>query len=81
MSNSKKAIIAALTTTVLMLIRWSRLWMIVVVGLFVTACMHYVTVPAQSQIPSPIIGHTVCIDPADPAGQAIIPCPEPNGRP
>ena len=40
-----------------------------------SGCLHKVTVPKQGEIPAPVIGHSVCIDPADPIGQKIVPCP------
>ena len=40
-----------------------------------SGCLHKVIVPKQGEIPAPVIGHSVCVDPADPTGQTIVPCP------
>lgn len=56
--------------------RWTRLWRLsFALAWFSVACAHHVTVPKQTEIPSPVIGRTVCIEPADPTGQTVIPCP------
>ena len=46
-----------------------------VVVLLCAGCLHKVIVPKQGEILAPVIGHSVCVDPADPTGQKIVPCP------
>ena len=40
-----------------------------------SGCLHKVTVPKQGDIPAPVIGKTICVDPNDPTGHKVIPCP------
>lgn len=43
--------------------------------ILISGCLHKVIVPKQGEIPAPVIGRSVCVDPADPTGQKIVPCP------
>ena len=47
----------------------------VLAGMLVSGCLHKVMVPKQGEIPAPVIGRSVCVDPTDPTGQKIITCP------
>ena len=51
-----------------------RFTIILIAGTLITGCLHKVIVPKQGEIPAPVIGHSVCIDPTDPTGQKIVPC-------
>ena len=49
--------------------------MLTCAAIFTSGCLHKVVVPKQGEIPAPVIGKTICVDPADPTGQKIVPCP------